>query len=327
MPHVDINGNPIHYQQSGEGPDVVLLHGFTGNLAIWMFIDIVDTLASDFRVTCYDLRGHGNSGVPPRGYTSADMADDLTKLHEKLGLEPAYMVGHSLGGVVATHAAVLHPEMVRGLILSDTYFPGLRHIEPEMGHSDVWKELRLVLLRADAEIGETVDFNRLFHVVRELTPGQFESVRKHLGATGTRWLLQLTKLGDTTAAEDIFCEAGLTAEKISTVSQPLVALYDEHSPFTATAQFLESNLSSCRLDTVPGAEHLAFLQNSTAFVALVQKHLCDMAGVEDSQYTFRRCKDCEQANLLKEGRTICCVCGADLSGDESEMVNVPDPSA
>ena len=77
MPYADVNGIRIHYQQTGEGPDVVLLHGFTGNLAIWIFIDIVDTLSSDFRVTTYDIRGHGNSDVPPSGYTSADMAADL----------------------------------------------------------------------------------------------------------------------------------------------------------------------------------------------------------------------------------------------------------
>jgi 3-oxoadipate enol-lactonase len=316
MPYVDVNGLKVHYQQTGEGPDVVLLHGFTSNLAIWIFVDAVDTLASDFRVTTYDLRGHGNSEAPASGYTSADMAADFRCLHEALGLRPAYLVGHSLGGVVAVHAAVESPEIVRGLILSDSYFPGLRHIEPDMGNSAIWQELRLTLRRVDAEIGEKVDFNRLFRVVNGLTPDQFQALRKHLGATGARWLTQLSKLAATKAGDEMMLEAGLTAEKICSLGQPLIALYDEHSPFTKTARFLRENLPNCRTDIVPATEHLALLQNPSAFVGMVYKYLCELANVAP-RYPFRRCPECGQANLLKEGLFVCSVCGADLTGAEA----------
>ena len=57
MPIVELERLRVHYQQSGAGPDVVLVHGFTSNLAMWMFSDIITSLAADFRVTAYDLRG------------------------------------------------------------------------------------------------------------------------------------------------------------------------------------------------------------------------------------------------------------------------------
>ena len=148
MPHINVNGINIHYQQTGQGPDVVLIHAFTSNMAIWMLTGLVEHLAGDFRVTSYDLRGHGVSEVPKTGYTSAEMMEDLHQLHSALELGPAYLVGHSFGGVVAMHAAADYPEMAAGVIASDTYFPGLKDIEPNIADTAIWKELRQDLLES-----------------------------------------------------------------------------------------------------------------------------------------------------------------------------------
>ena len=63
MPELEVNGTRLYYQQSGQGPDVVLVHAVTSNQAVWLFTGLVDTLAAHFRVTSYDLRGHGASTV------------------------------------------------------------------------------------------------------------------------------------------------------------------------------------------------------------------------------------------------------------------------
>lgn len=273
MPRIELDGLTFHYQQKGTGPDVVLVHAFTSNMAVWMFTSLVDVLAERFRVTMYDLRGHGFSDVPPSGYTSADMAGDLRKLHAALNLEPAWLVGHSFGGVIGMHAAVLYPEIVSGVILSDTYFPGLAHLEPNMDRSVPWVELRQAMALAGAEIGETVDFARLFHTMRGLTSEQHDKLKEHFGPPGARWLTQLGQLADTTAAQDAFIDAGLTAEQIASIRVPVVALYDEHTPFSATCEFLKNHLADVTVDIVPGATHLAVLQNSAAFVRLVNDHL------------------------------------------------------
>ncbi len=276
MPRADLNGLHIHFQQAGEGPDVVLMHGFTSNLAIWMFTSIVPVLAKEFRVTSYDLRGHGLSDAPPGGYTSAEMAHDLHRLHDYLGLESAYYVGHSFGGVVAMHAARLHPKIVSGIILSDSYFPGLADLEPNMEHTEVWQELRETFRKAGLEIGATVDFARLFRIVKGLTPEQFESIQTEMGPPSSRWLGQIPQLVDTSAATDAFVAAGLTADELCRVEQPVVALYNEHSPFEATSRFLSERLPNCQLDIVPAAKHLALLENPDVFVAKVLGHLRSM---------------------------------------------------
>ena len=273
MPRIKLDDLNVHYQQTGTGPDVVLIHAFTANLSVWMFINILETLAAEFRVTAYDLRGHGMTTVTPAGYTSDAMAADLRRLQEALGLGPAYLVGHSFGGVVGMHFAAEQPELVRGVILSDSYFPGLKDLEPEMGQAGPWQDLRQNILAAGVDIGESVDFGRLFRTMAGLGTEQLAAIKEQMGAPGARWLSQVAQLASTTAAEDTFAEAGLTAERIAAIQAPVVALYDEHSPFGATCRFLEEQLSDCTVEIVPGAKHVAPLQNSSAFVAMVQKHL------------------------------------------------------
>ena len=61
MPYVNNHGVNIHYQVDGEGPDLVLLHGFTGTLESWRWTGYVEQLHDDFRLILVDARGHGDS--------------------------------------------------------------------------------------------------------------------------------------------------------------------------------------------------------------------------------------------------------------------------
>src|ERR1700694_3201933 len=70
------SGLTLHYQQVGQGRDLVMVHGLTGNLAVW-HLQILPLLWDDFRILTYDLRGHGYSDKPPTGYSADDMAADL----------------------------------------------------------------------------------------------------------------------------------------------------------------------------------------------------------------------------------------------------------
>jgi pimeloyl-ACP methyl ester carboxylesterase len=239
---------------------------------------IVETLAAEFRVTVYDMRGHGNSDCPATGYTSADMAGDFKQLHAALGLEPAYLVGHSFGAVVAMHAAVLYPDAVAGVILADPFFPGLAHVEPNIGESHVWQELKAQFERCGMDLGDEVDFGKMFRLAAAMTAEQKEQVKRHMDVGSQRWLSQLPRLAATTCGEDLFAVAGLTAERIGSVRQPVVALYDEHTPFAATRRYLEEHLRNGTVDVVPAAKHVAPLQNPTGFIQLVQKHLRSLAG-------------------------------------------------
>ena len=69
MPKVALStGVRLHYQQIGEGPDLVMIHGLTGNLAVW-HLKIIPMISNRFRTLTYDLRGHGYSEISPSGYS------------------------------------------------------------------------------------------------------------------------------------------------------------------------------------------------------------------------------------------------------------------
>ena len=116
MPKIRVDGVNLHYWQSGEGPDVVLVHGLGGNLAGW-HLTMVPELQRSYRVTTYDLRGHGRSDAPARGYTTANMSDDLAGLLDGLKIPQAKVVGHSWGADIALHFALEHPSRVSDLVL------------------------------------------------------------------------------------------------------------------------------------------------------------------------------------------------------------------
>src|SRR5262249_18598570 len=103
MPQIQANGLKFHYQQAAAGPDRVLIHGLTGDLSIWFLCQAMGTLARTFRVTAYDLRGHGYSSLPPSGYTSSDQAGDALAIMDALAIDRAMLVGHSFGAVIAMH--------------------------------------------------------------------------------------------------------------------------------------------------------------------------------------------------------------------------------
>jgi pimeloyl-ACP methyl ester carboxylesterase len=276
VPHTNVNGVDLHYMQAGAGPDVVLLHAVTANMAVWLASNLVDALARDYRVTAYDLRGHGLSAATPSGYTSAEMAEDLRGLLDVLGVGPAYLIGHSFGGVVAMHAASTYPDRVSGIIISDPYFPGLARLEPNLGNANVWMDIRKMFGHAGLDIGDTIDFTTLFRTVAELSPAQLHLIRDRMGSGSIRWLSQLPRLAGTTCGRDVFAVAGLTEERILSVRQPVVALYDEHSPFLATSRFLGDHLPGCTVEIVPGTKHMAPVQNGPLFVELVSKHLASL---------------------------------------------------
>src|SRR5690606_5761912 len=110
----------------GEGPDVTMLHGFLGNLAVW-HLNIVPELRKQFRVTTYDLRGHGYSQVTPSGYSSEELAADLKALLDELGIERTHLVGHSYGADVCLHFSLLYPERVGRLIALEPGLAALVH--------------------------------------------------------------------------------------------------------------------------------------------------------------------------------------------------------
>ena len=113
----------LHYVMAGNGPPVVLLHGWPQTW--WEWRHIIPVLAKDYTVIAPDLRGLGDSSRPINGYDKMTVANDIWKLiSEELGYSSFLLVGHDWGGPTAYALAACHPEAVKKLVILDVVVPG-----------------------------------------------------------------------------------------------------------------------------------------------------------------------------------------------------------
>ena len=119
----EVNGIRIYYRRAGEGPPIVLLHGFPETSYAWR--KIMPALAKHFTVIAPDLRGCGASDRPDSGYDKRTVASDVHELVRHLGLGPVNLVAHDVGMMVGYAYACAYPAEVRRLVLMEATLPGL----------------------------------------------------------------------------------------------------------------------------------------------------------------------------------------------------------
>jgi haloacetate dehalogenase len=119
---IQVSGATIHGVQGGDGPPLLLLHGWPQTHAEWH--RIAPELAKHFSVVALDLRGYGDSSKPAdganhAGYSKREMARDGVEVMERLGFERFAVVGHDRGGRVAHRMALDHADRVSRLVVID----------------------------------------------------------------------------------------------------------------------------------------------------------------------------------------------------------------
>ena len=121
MEKIKINNIELAYSRRGNGPPLVLLHGFPLDHHLWD--DVAPLLEDTFDLIIPDLRGFGESETVNTPYTMDEFASDIAGLLNQLGIQKAAIAGHSMGGYVALAFARLYPERVRGLALVSSQAP------------------------------------------------------------------------------------------------------------------------------------------------------------------------------------------------------------
>lgn len=115
---VRVNSIKLHYVEAGQGPPVLLLHGFPETWFAWR--KQIPVLAQHYHVIVPDLRGYGATEKPPTGYEKRTMATDIYQLMEQLGLQKVAMIGHDRGARVATRFAKDYRDNIDRLAVLDT---------------------------------------------------------------------------------------------------------------------------------------------------------------------------------------------------------------
>ena len=119
MPKVSIGDAELYYEETGRGEPLLLVPGLSGRGSFWA--GQVPDFARDFRVVVHDHRGTGRSTHSRIRYSVEQMADDVLRLMDALGIEAAHLVGHSTGGAIGQVIALEHPRRLRSLVLSATW--------------------------------------------------------------------------------------------------------------------------------------------------------------------------------------------------------------
>jgi len=130
------DGATIHTRSGGQGPAVMLLHGFGDTGDMWA--PLAAALARDHTVVVPDLRGMGLSSHPAGGYDKRTQAADVRTVLTHLGLDRAVILGHDLGTMVAYAYAARYPDKTEKLVVMDAPVPGIPPWDDLVRHPLLW---------------------------------------------------------------------------------------------------------------------------------------------------------------------------------------------
>ena len=249
-----MNGVDVAYDDSGEGPPLLLLHAGIADRTMWD--DVTPMLAERFRVVAPDLRGYGKTPLPDGPFV---YAADVAALLEGLGIERAHVVGVSLGGHVALDLALAHPGLVDRLVLVGAGIDGWEH---EASLVAAWDEEAAAFERGDLDEVSWINVRTWLDgptrgegdVPKALRRRVFEMQRAALDH-------------DNPAAEGGWLTPSRRA-RLGDVTQPTLVLVGalDQRDFRRIARLLAEDIPGAELNELPGVAHLPPLERPEAFV-------------------------------------------------------------
>jgi len=248
MPFLERDGVRIFYEAAGEGPPVLLSHGYSATSRMWR--GQVEVLAPRYRIITWDMRGHGQSDSPddPALYSEAATVADMAAILDALGIDTAVIGGLSLGGYMSLAFHLAHPGRVRALMLFDTG-PGYRN----PAGREAWN--RTAEARAVAFETRGLD---------ALGAGAEVRIAQHRSAKG----LALAARGMLAQFDS------RVIESLETIRVPtLVLVGEKDEPFLGATDYMAAKIPGAQKVVIPGAGHAANIDNPAAFNAAVEAFL------------------------------------------------------
>ncbi len=269
MPKILINGLNHYYEQSGEGPSLVFIHGAFADARIWE--PQWRHFSSHYQVLRYDLRGHGRTGVSDLlRYSMATFADDLASLMEALKIDSAIICGLSWGGGIAQVLAVRNPERLKGLVLAGSNVT----MSLTLGE----KLLRYVLFPRSAmmltiRILSVKQFVRFSFWLASLTLGRHWLNRdEHTIEYLQQCMLQIDRSEYLKIWDAIY---GFDLQPLERITCPTLVLTGEHDTKMVLRHASETlrRVPQAEPGILPGAYHAMTLEEPEAFNALLEQFL------------------------------------------------------
>jgi pimeloyl-ACP methyl ester carboxylesterase len=230
MPTFNSDGVTIAYETAGQGPPILLIHGFASTARFnWWDTGWVKTLAEAGRaVITFDHRGHGESEklYDPALYPAAEMAEDARRLLDHLGIQQADVMGYSMGARVSAFLAIRHPGRVRRAV-----FAGLasRMITGVGGAEAIARALEAPAKDDVADPGA-----RAFRIFAEQTKSDLKALAACIRSSREK----------------------ITAEELGKINLPVLVVAGEKDDVAGDVETLVRAISGAKGVTLPGRNHM-----------------------------------------------------------------------
>ena len=249
------DGTRLHYRIAGKGsPTLIFIHGWCSNLDHWE--PQARSFASRHRVLRVDLRGHGRSDAPERGYSIRQFAADVAALAGSLRVRGAVVAGHSMGRLVAIELAGRHPRVAKAVVLADPAL-GIGRPRGPVDESPIVRELRGPGYPAPV----TQFYERLFSEAKD------RRLAARVVADAAR-TPQHVALGAMRAFRIFWNSAAAGGKR---VKQPVLTVVASDSPVTSEAQRML--LPDGQFAQVVGAGHFLQLEAPEQFNAMLRRFI------------------------------------------------------
>jgi pimeloyl-ACP methyl ester carboxylesterase len=243
MPMLDRDGVNIHYEVAGDGPALILTHGYSSTGEMWA--GQIAPLAEHFKVITWDMRGHGRSDYPQdQGqYSEAATVEDMAALLDTVDAPQAIVGGLSLGGYMGLAFHATHPERTRALLIIDTG-PGYKNDQARDG----WNANAI----ARAERYDAQGLPDLAKASAEVR------LARHRDATGLA-----------RAARGMLTQKNARViESLPTVKVPAIVIVGANdTPFRAASDYMAAKIPGAKKVVIPDAGHSANIDQPQAFNA------------------------------------------------------------
>jgi 3-oxoadipate enol-lactonase len=279
MPTVSTNGVETYYERHGDGYPIVFAHGSGWDRRQWL--PQVETLADEFEVITYDIRGHGRTGGSDIDeVTMQVLADDLHELVEALDLDAPVVVGCSMGGTLSHVYAATYPDDVSAII-------------PLEGNTNLqrsgWRgRVKQMLL---SRMLPVVGLSRIYRLQLWLSerfsdkddPAP-EATLRRLDMTKREYVLDAVERADDAEQAKFAAMLGFHADHLDDVQVPTLVLTgeDPKEAFETAAERMLAEIPDSRHERIPDGGHAANIDNPEAFNELLREFVADVDAISTS---------------------------------------------
>lgn len=248
MGTVEREGVALHYETLGEGPAVLLTHGYSASTAMWKS-NVAALADAGYRIIVWDMRGHGQTASPdePEKYSEAATVEDMAAVLDAAGAKTAVIGGMSLGGYMTLNFYRRYPERCRALMLIDTG-PGFK----QDAARDKWN----VYAREKGD-----------DLLKRGLPALSSSTEAHLQPQNFKGLRN--------AAYGMLAQThAKVIQSLPEIAVPtLVVVGDRDEPFIAASDYMAKKIPGAAKITIADAGHASNVDQPAQFNAAVLEFL------------------------------------------------------